>query len=86
MSHDGFSELLRRSLDADATRGELTPDLAALSPSGRVNAALEVLDTDPEYAAHYGNFARAMCYGTEDETPTFVAALEAVRRVGMRAA
>ena len=86
MNHDGFSGLLRRSLDADATRGEPTPDIAALSPSGRVNAALEVLVTDPEYAAHYGNFVRAMCYGTEDETPTFAAALEAVRRLGMRAA
>ena len=86
MSHDGFSGLLRRSLDADATRGELTPDNSALSPSDRVNAALEILDTEPEYAAHYGDFVRAMCYGTEDETPTFVAALEAVRRLGMRVA
>ena len=84
MEHEGFPELLHRVLDADAPRGAPNPGLVPQTPAERVAAALEILRTDGEFAANYQSFVRAMCYGNENETPTFQAALEAVRRLGQR--
>ena len=84
MEHEVFPELLHQVLDADATRGAPNPGLVTLTPAERLVAALEILRTDGEHAANYQDFVRAMCYGNENETPTFQAALEAVRRLGQR--
>ena len=78
--------MLRQLLDADAARADAAPEIAALPAADRLANALEILDGEPEHAARYGNFVRAMCYGNEDETPTFEDALEAVRRLGQRMA
>ena len=82
--HPGFPELLRRLLDADATRGEAEPNVAALSPARRLTGALDILVTDQEHATNYEDFVGAMCYGGDGETPTFGDALEATRRLVQR--
>ena len=85
MEHEGFPELLHQVLDADTTRrGAPNPGLVMLTPAERLVAALEILRNDGEHAANYQGFVRAMCYGNDNETPTFQAALEAVRRLGQR--
>ena len=86
IDYQGFPGLLRQLLDADAARADAAPEIAALPAADRLANALEILDGEPEHAARYGNFVRAMCYGNEDETPTFEDALEAVRRLGQRMA
>ena len=83
---EGFPGLLRQLLDADATRGNTTPEIAALPAASRFARALEILHGEPEHATNYGTFVHAMCYGNEDETPTFEGALEAVLRLGQRMA
>lgn len=82
-AHEGFPGLLRRLLDADATRGAANPDLDALTPVERLNAGLDALG-GREHTANYEGFVRAMCYGTENETPTYPDGLEAIRRLGQR--
>lgn len=82
-AHQGFPGLLRRLLDADATRGATNPDLEALTPVERLAVAFDSL-TDQEHAANYGDFVREMCYGTENETPTYQDGLDAIRRLGQR--
>ena len=86
IEHEGFPGLLRRLLDADATRGDATPEVAALSAAGRLASAIEILDGEPQHETNYRAFVLAMCYGNEDETPAFEDALEAVRRLGQRMA
>ena len=86
IEHEGFPGLLRQFLDADATRGNTTPEIAALPAAGRFARALEILHGEPEHATNYGAFVRAMCYGNEDETPAFEDTLEAIRRLGQRMA
>ena len=83
MVHEEFPELLRQLLEADATRSATNPDLDALTPVERLAAALDAL-AGQEHAANYGRFVRAMCYGTEHETPTYQGGLEAIRRLGQR--
>ena len=78
----GFPGLLDRVLNADTSRGELPAGLANTSSGERVAAALEIVANDPRYGEEYARFVGAMCYGRESETPTFHAALEAVRRIG----
>ena len=86
MEHGVFPELLLRLLERDAPRGTVAPDVAARNPAERLAAALDVLGTDPEHQARYQDFVHAMCYGNEDETPSFRHALEAARRLGERLA
>ena len=83
MEHEGFPELLRQLLNADATRGTLPPDQPEMTPTERLAAALDIL-SDREHATHYKDFVRSMCYGNENETPTFQDALKAIRRLGKR--
>lgn len=83
MVHEEFPELLRQLLEADATRSATNPDLDALTPVERLAAALYAF-AGQEHAANYGRFVRAMCYGTEHETPTYQGGLEATRRLGQR--
>ena len=82
-AHQGFPGLLHRLLDADATRGATNPDLDARTPVERLAVALDAV-TDQEHAANYEVFVRAMCYGTENETPTYQDGLDAIRRLGQR--
>ena len=58
------------------------PRLRRCPAAGRLAAALEILDGEPEHAASYRDFVRAMCYGNENEIPTFEDALESIRRLG----
>lgn len=81
--HLAFPELLRQLLAADATRGATNPDLDALTPVELLATALDAL-TEQEHAANYERFVRAMCYGTENETPTYHDGIEAIRRLGQR--
>ena len=81
--HQAFPELLRQLLEADATRGAANPNLDALTAVERLATALDAL-TEQEHAANYEGFVRAMCYGTENETPTFQDAIDAIRRLGQR--
>lgn len=81
--HQAFPELLRQLLEADATRGATNPDLDALTAVERLATALDAL-TEQEHAADYDGFVRAMCYGTENETPTYRDGLDAIRRLGQR--
>ena len=85
VEHEDFPELLRELLNADAERGAPDPDLLGRTPNERLVAALDVL-SGREHAAQYERFVGAMCYGAENETPKYQDALEAVRRLGMRAA
>ena len=80
MVHEEFPELLRQLLEADATRGATNPDLDALTPVERLAAALDAL-AGQEHAANYERFVRALCYGTENETPTCHDGIEAIRRL-----
>ena len=81
--HQAFPELLHQLLETDATRGATNPDLGALTPVERLATAIEAL-AEPAHAADYERFVRAMCYGDENETPTFQNAIEAIRRLGQR--
>lgn len=81
--HEAFPALLRRLLEADATRGGTNPDLDTLPPLERLASALDAL-TEQQYAPNYDSFVRAMCYGTENETPTYRDGLDAIRRLGRR--
>ena len=83
MVHEEFPELLHQLLEADATRGATNPDLDALTPVERLAAALDAL-AGREYAVNYDGFVRNMCYGTENETPTYHDGIEAIRRLGQR--
>lgn len=85
VEHEDFPELLRQLLIADAKRGAPQPDLLGRTPTERLVAALDVL-SGGEHAARYERFVRAMCYGKENEIPKYQDALDAVRRLGMRAA
>ena len=85
VEHEEFPELLRELLIADAKRGAPHSDLLGRTPTERLVAALDVL-SGREHAARYERFVRAMCYGNENETPKYQDALDAVRRLGMRAA
>ena len=80
-AHQEFPALLRRLLEADATRGGMDPDLDTLPPLKRLASALDAL-TEQRYAPNYDSFVRAMCYGTENETPTYQDGLDAIRRLG----
>ena len=82
-AHQAFPALLRRLLEADATRGGPGPDLDTLTPVERLATALNVL-TEQRHAADYEGFVHAMCYGTENETPTYQDGLDAIRRLGQR--
>ena len=83
MVHEESPELLHQLLEADATRGATNPELDALTSVERLGAALDAL-AEQEDAADYERFVRAMCYGTEDETPTYQDGLDAIRRLGQR--
>lgn len=83
MAHEEFPELLRRLLGDDATRGATNPGLDALTPVERVGAALDAL-AEQDHAANYDRFVRDMCYGTENETPTYQDGLAAICRLGQR--
>ena len=85
VEHEDFPELLRELLSADVRRGAVASDLLGSTPAERLVAALDIL-SGREHAARYERFVRAMCYGNENETPKYHDALEAVRRLGMRAA
>ena len=52
-----------------------------MTPAERVTAALKTLADDPDYPHEYERFVLNMSYAAEDETPTFEAALDAVRRL-----
>ena len=80
-AHEAFPALLRQLLEADATRGATSPDVEELAPVDRLGAALDAL-AEQEHEANYDAFVRAMCYGTENETPTYQGAIEAIRRLG----
>ncbi len=82
LEHQGFPELLTDLMETDARRGTGAPDVAAHEATERLALALDVLRTDAEHEANYEGFVRAMCYGTENETPTFPQALDTVRRLG----
>ena len=82
-AHQAFPALLRRLLEADATRGGTNPDLDTLTPVELLATALDAL-TEQELAANYEGFVGAMCYGTENETPTYQDGLDAIRRLGRR--
>ena len=83
MVNEEFPELLHQLLEADATRGATNPDLDALTPAERLATALNAL-AEQEHAVNYDGFVRAMCYGTEHETPTYQGGLDAIRRLGQR--
>ena len=82
IEHQAFPELLTDLMGRDALRGAVAPDVAAHDAPERLALALDVLRTDAEHEANYEVFVRAMCYGTENETPTFQEALDTVRRLG----
>ena len=83
MDYQEFPELLYQRLGDDATRGATNPDLDALTPVERLATALDAL-AEQEHAVNYDGFVRAMCYGTEHETPTYQDGLNAIRRLGRR--
>ena len=55
----------------DTKRTRVDPEVAGTTPAERVSALLKRLTAEPEYREAYRGFIAAMCYGTEDETPTF---------------
>lgn len=83
-AHERFPALASRVLRADANRGGVSPELAALPPTERFAAALKTLASDPDYPSEYERFVLAMSYADAGETPTFAAALESVRRLAQR--
>ena len=80
--HPDFPELLKTLIGVDAARTRAGAEVAEMRPAERVSAVLTVLTADAEFRDRYHRFVAAMCYGSEDETPTFDAAIEAVRRLG----
>ncbi len=81
LEHADFPDLLGTRVTEDASRGTSVPALATLQPAERVLAALNVLETEPKYLDQYNHFVAAMCYGREDEVPTFWTSLAAVQRL-----
>lgn len=79
--HPDFPTLLRRLLVEEATRGGVSPEIAALEPADRVAAALKALAADAAYPGEYERFVLAMSYAAEGETPAFERALEAAHRL-----
>ena len=70
-AHPRFPELLGSALAADARRA---------GGAGRVSEVPDILDGDPRFRDRDRRFVAAMCYGSEDETPTFDRAVAAIRR------
>ena len=81
LDHPDFRALLKTRIMDDTSRMKGPPDLAALQPTERVSAALDILEADSKHLAGYRQFVTAMCYGREDEIPEFATALSAVRRI-----
>ena len=81
LEHADFPDLLAARITEDASRGTRAPAVSALKPAERVLAALDILEADPKHPTRYGQFVAAMCYGREDEVPTFSTVLAAVQRL-----
>ena len=73
-AHPGFPELLGSAVAADARR-------AGPGGAARVSEVPDILEGDPRFRERYRRFVAAMCYGSEDETPTFDRAVAAIRRL-----
>ena len=79
--HPDFPGLAKSLIAIDTKRTRVDPEAAGTAPAERVAALLNLLATEPGHREAYRRFTAAMCYGTEDETPTFDSAVEAVRRL-----
>jgi predicted nucleotidyltransferase component of viral defense system len=81
LAEPGFPGLLRNLLDQDARRGAPPAELTEMSGSDRVEAALDRLAADPEYAGEYQSFVMGMSYAATPDIPSFEQALEAAHRL-----
>ena len=79
--HPDFPALAKSLIAMDTKRTRVDPEVAGTAPAERVSALLKLLTAEPEYREAYRGFIAAMCYGTEDETPTFDRSVDSVRRL-----
>ena len=80
--HPDFPDLVKSLIAIDTPRMGTDPEFAGMAPAQRLSTVSNLLSTDPEYRDRYRRFVAAMCYGTEDETPTFDSAIDAIQRLG----
>ena len=78
-----FVPLFLRTAEDDAGRGNPSEMLRALPPSRRLQRLIAVLGDDAAYRAEYDRFVLSMSYARADETPSFEAALESLRRLAL---
>lgn len=81
IGHGAFPALVGSLLTQDANRGSYAPEITAITPHERLDAALAILSSDTEYVTEYQRFVVGMSYAAQSETPSFEDALQAAHRL-----
>ncbi|MFT4929559.1 MAG: hypothetical protein ACI8WB_005693 [Phenylobacterium sp.] len=76
-----FSVLAIHILNDDFTKRSLAAKLPVTSVMERLYLALNMLNSDEEYAREYEQFVVAMSYARTGETPSFIQAMESLQRI-----
>lgn len=79
LAHPSFIKLVINSMQNDDDRPKTNISFSKLSIAEKLQAMLNVLDSDAEYVKEYNLFVKGVSYATESEVPDFFMAVKAVR-------
>lgn len=76
LAHESFKDLAIQIIESDTNRSET---LAELSVQDKLNAVIQILESDPKYPQEYNSFVKQMAYNDEVPIPSFEEAMSKLR-------
>lgn len=79
LSRAEFSKLVAVCMARDDGRSKNNSKFSGISMADKFDRLLATLNSDTEYSREYDQFVKGVSYSTEDATPSFKAAVEAIK-------
>lgn len=81
LAHAGFAALVAEAMRKDDRRAKHNTGFTGLPITEKFEQMLICLTSDPQYVQEYDRFVKGVSYAKQSETPDFVQALQAIRRL-----